>query len=505
MRSIGEIMEIKIPLYNDVWMDNAVENLYRLIADSEEEIDITLDKAQLTIHTNDKDELRNILSPIIQNNRNNLIIKHKDKKTGEIKEIKKDFVLIQEGKKINGIVAFKENIYTDPKKTTGEILDLIEKEGKRTCIVCGKTFPKPYKKLQQATYPFVTKIKSFSGIRTYKDGNFYAFKDYHDNFCPTCYLLGILEWLDNRIIYRTFPGDKSFLFLPYFDNFEDLVEFKEEYEPLLNKSERYSNIKVNINEDETEGTPGKFSTLLCFYEKFLLDIEYENVIGINWAVMEIPFGSVKNIKIRTLNLTDSTLGVMKEFIEENEIRIYTELIKEIYFFIDNPKGAPVDWDLTRKIREKLSESFLISDFRSFARMLLPRKGGKVGYSSETRTNLENLIYIWRLKKMGISKENLGSIKGVGNIIAKVSKNNLSLLYKLDKTRSIDDFWSVLREISRKLIGLDLKKAKVRPTALDELIQLLKDDEEQWEEIRDLLVIYSSMYYAIGSRGGEKNE
>ena len=107
--------------------------------------------------------------------------------------------------------------------------------------------------------------------------------------------------------------------------------------------------------------------------------------------------------------------------------------------------------------------------------------------------------------MGISKEDLGSIKSVGNIIAKVSKNNLSLLYKLDKTRTIEDFWSVLREISRKLIGLDIKKAKVRPMALDELIQLLKDNEKEWEEIRDLLVVYSSMYYAIGSRGGEKNE
>jgi len=498
-------MEIKIPIYNDVWMDNAVENLYYLIEDSGEEIDINLDKRELTVNTKNKDELKSILSSIIQNSRNTLIVKHKNKKTGETKQIKKDFVLIQEGKKIGGIVAFKENIYAEPEKSAGEILDLIEKEGKRSCIVCGKTFFKPYKKLQQATYPFVTKIKSFSGVRTYKDGNFYSFKEYHDNFCPTCYLVGILEWLDTRIIYRTFPGDKSFLFLPSFDNFEDLIEFKGEYEPLLNKSERYSNIRVNINEDKTEGTPGKFSTLLCFYEKFLLDIEYENVIGSDWAVMEVPFGSVKNIKFRILNLTDSILGVMKEFIGENEIRIYTDLIKEIYFFIDNPKGSPVDWDLTRKIREKLSESFLIDDFRGFAKMLLPRKGGKVGYSSETRENLENLIYIWRWKKMGIPKESLSSIKGVGNIIAKVSKNNLSLLYKLDKTRTIEDLWSVLREISRKLVGLDIKKAKVRPTALDELIQLLKDNEKQWTEIRDLLVVYSSMYYAIGSRGGEGNE
>lgn len=395
-----------------------------------------------------------------------------------------------------------------------EILDLIEKDGKKTCVLCGKTFSKPYKKMQQATYPFVTKIKSLSGIRTYKDGTFYAFKEYHDNFCPTCYLIGILEWLDDRIIYRTFrrdktyrtfPRDKTFLFLPLFDNFEDLAEFKEEYEPLLNKSSRYSNIRVNIGEDKTEETPGKFSTLLCFYDKFLLDIEYVNIVGSDWAIIEVPLGSVKNVKLRILNLMDSTLGVMREFILGNESRIYTELIKEIYFFIDNPKGAPVDWDLTSKIQEKLSESFLMDNFRWFARMLLPRKGGRVGYSKETRENLENLIYIWRLKQMGIPKESLNSIKGVGNIIAKVSKNNLSILYKLDKTKRIEDFWSVLREVSRKLVGLDLEKAKVRPTALDELIQLVKEDENQWKEIRDLLVVYSSMYYAIGSRGGKKNE
>lgn len=498
-------MEMEISIYNDVWMDNAVENFYRLIEDSDEGLDITLGKTELTVNNFNKEDFKDILSDIIQDNRNNLIVTNKDKKTGEIKEIKKDFVLIQEGKKIDGIVAFKENIYTESEKSVNEILDLMEKDGKKTCILCGKTFSKPFKKMQQATYPFATKIKSLSGIRTYKDGTFYAFKEYHDSFCPTCYLIGILEWLDDRMIYRTFPGDRTFLFLPYFDNFEDLAEFKGEYEPLLNKSERYSNIRVNIGENKTEGTPGKFSTLLCFYDKFLFDIEDVNIISGDWAIIEVPFGSVKNVKLRVLNLTDSTLGLMKEYIADNEKRIYTDLIKEIYFFIDNPKGAPVDWDLTRKIQEKLSEYLLINDFTHFARMLLPKKGGRVGYSKETRENLENLIYVWRLKEMGIPKESLNSIKSVGNIIAKVSRNNLSILYKLDKTKKIEDFWSVLREVSRKLVGLDLEKAKVRPTALDELIQLIKDDETQWKEIRDLLIVYASMYYAIGSRGGKKNE
>ncbi|OEC88793.1 MULTISPECIES: hypothetical protein [Methanobacterium] len=500
-------MEIKIPLYNDIWMDNAVENLYALLKDFDDEIGMDINKETLMINYESKGELNDLLVNLVESNLFNLIVIEKDRKTGEKKEVKKDFILIQEGKKIDGKVAFKENIYKEPKKATSEILDLIEKDGKKTCVMCGKTFSKPYKKLQQATYPFVTKIKSLGGVRTYKDGEFHAFREYHDNFCPKCYLIGILEWLDTRIIYRTFIKEKkSVIFLPYFDNLKDLIEFKGEYAPLLNKSERYSNIRVNINENKTERTPEKFSTLLCFYEKFLMDIESENVVGKDWAIMEIPLGSVKNIKLRILNLTDSTLSVIKEMSEE-DIRIYGELINQIQFYLNNPKGSSVDFETTNKIREKLSKSILVDDFRNFAKTLVPRKGGNVGFlkenHAESRQNLETLIYVWRLKKMGISKENLGSIKSVGNIIAKVSKNNLSLLYKLDKTRNIGEFWGVLREISRKLIGLDLKKAKVRPMALDELIHILKDNEKQWEEIRDLLVVYSSMYYAIGSRGGEK--
>ena len=36
-------------------------------------------------------------------------------------------------------------------------------------------------------------------------------------------------------------------------------------------------------------------------------------------------------------------------------------------------------------------------------------------------------------------------------------------------------------------------------ALDELIVLLKRNEENWKEIRDLLIVYAAIYYSIGSR------
>jgi len=90
-------------------------------------------------------------------------------------------------------------------------------------------------------------------------------------------------------------------------------------------------------------------------------------------------------------------------------------------------------------------------------------------------------------------------------VAKISENNASLIYKLDKVRNISEFWSVLREISRKLAGLDEEKLrKIRPTALDEVILLTKEIVEKnrdgWKEIRDLLVVYASMYYSLDKLG-----
>ncbi|MCX9012355.1 MAG: hypothetical protein OIN66_14715 [Candidatus Methanoperedens sp.] len=502
-------MEIVIPALNDVWMDNGVETFYRLLKEAQNSsFSVKTDNNSLIITVADFDKFKESVGIAIKNRRSNLIVIDEDKKLGVKKEVKKDYILIQEGTKVGGKVAFKEELYNDKTAadTVKKVFDLIAEKGTNNCIVCGRQFSKPMKKLQQASYPFVTKIKSLSGVRSYKDGIVYSFKEYFDDFCPTCYLTGISEWLDDGIIYRTVPGEKSILFLPRFNNLEELGKFKQSYRPLLNKSSRYCNIRVKEGSEETENPSGSFSTLLCFYEKFFFDVDKKEVIGKSWAMMEVPFGAVKNIKLNVINLAESVLHVIKELSEDN-IRIYKGILTEIFFFYDHPKGAPVDWDLTGEIRENLSKAILKDDFHSFARSLLPGKGGKVGYSKEIRKNLEDLIYIWRLKNMGVPKDKLDTIKSVGNIVAKASRKNPSLLYKLDKTRTIDDFWGVLREISRKLVGFeDSDKKMIKPTALDGIIQLVKEYEDKWKEIRDLLVIYSSMYYSIGGRKeGETNE
>ncbi len=494
-------LTIVMPIYNDPWMDNALENFYRILMGLEScKVKLFPDKVEIKI--GDFPDFINELSKKIVERRAYMIVIEKDKKTGIPKEIKKDYILIQEEKKVGGKVALKEEIYK-PDKVNDIISQIFSvKEGAKRCILCGRSFDKSVKKLQQASYPLVTKIASLSGVRSYKDGQTLSLREYYDNVCPLCYLIGILAWTDNAFVYRTFPGEKSLLFLPRFSNLKKLHEFKQMTldNGILNPNARYSNIRVSKGEEDVENTPGKYSTLLCFYEKFI-ENSADDIMANNWTILHIPFGSVKNIKIDDIDICEGVIGIIREIYVEGRVAnyVYSELIKNIYFFSENKKGT--DWDITYDIREQLSKYFLLDDFKNFTNYMLPRKGGYVFFSSETRSGLEELIYVWRWKKMGVPKEKLEVIKSVGNIVAKVSKNNASLLYKMDKVRNVEEFWSVLREVARKMPVMDEKTlAMTKPTALDDLIYLVKEMNEQnknaWEEIRDLVVIYASMYYSL---------
>jgi len=499
-----KMMKIEIPIYHDVWMDNGVETLYRVLKEAEDNsFNLGINNNSLLITVKDFAKFKETVGVAFKNRRSNLVVKVEDEKLGETKEVKKDYILIQEGTKLKGIVAFKEELYNE--KTAADIVkkifDLIAEEGARTCIICGGHFSKPVKKLQQAAYPFVTKIKSLSGVRSYKDGEGFSFKEYFDDFCPTCYLTGISEWLDDGIIYRTILGEKSTLLLPYFNSLKELSDFKNAYRPLLNKNSRYCNIRVKKGSEETEKPPAPFSTLLCFYEKFFFNVDRKDVMGKSWAMMDVPLGQVKNVKLNFIDLDESVLRVIKETSEE-KISIYKEIIAEIFFFYDNPKGAPVNWDLTEEIRENLSEAILKDDFRSFARNLLPRKGGRVGYSKGIRQNLEDLIYIWRLKNMGLNEEQLKTIKSAGRTIAAASKNHRSLLYKVDKAKDKTALLDALRQVSRRIAGLKVEekekyKGFIYPPAIEDMVSLLEKHESDTkfiEDIKNILVIFSCVEF-----------
>ncbi len=491
---------IEIKAYRDFWLDNAIENFYRILIDIQEnleDLDMKILDNYLIFSFTNFENLKNILIYEIKHRYKNMICLEEDKDTGVSKEVKKDYILLQEGTKKDGLVKLKEKVYDWNKLP--KILDIVfessfeSSKNIKTCIICGKPYRKSFE-LKQSVYPLATKTRSLSGIRTLK-----TLPEYYKNICPLCYFLGVLEWTDDVLVFRTLiDSGKSYLFIPVFENLVKLNKFKENvlYSGILSKTSRYTNLLVKPKSDETEDTLGEYTTLLAFYEKFIKDasITLEETCKV-WAVLHIPLGKVKNVKLETIKISEGILSVIKSLIEKDQMPY--QMLKEIFFKTKTVGGYQTDWDLTNNLREELAKNFLFDNFRGFTKALLPRKGGFVSFTYDARTVFEELIYRWRWEKLGISKENLGIIKSVGNIIAKLSLENPSLLYKLDKTRNLDEFWSVLREISRKMTGLDGEKLKeIKPTSIDELIVLIKENENIWKEIRDLLVVYSSMYLAI---------
>lgn len=493
-------MELKIGRYNDSWMDNALENFYSLLNTFDYNSEIFKDLNEICLEiTCEKEIFKKVLVDIFENYKQYVCVNQIDD-NGVTKEFKKDFIVIQHKRK-GEYINLNPKIFQNPQEEVSKLVDLLE-TGSKKCVFCGSSFKKKYSNLTQGSYPFSTKIKSLNGIRTYKDDKYYAFKEYHDSLCPLCYLIGQLGWLTDKLVYRSFVNiDKSYLFLPMSDKLNILHEFKEDYSFLLNNNERWSNIKVSSTNEKGELTTGKFGTLLCFYSRFYSILD-EEIPDIYWNFVEIPLGKVKNVKSFDFFMDNLVLDIIKRFVDYDE-DIYV-LFNSVLFFVDDSPN----WDLTNEIRENLAESFLKNDFRMFTRNFIPKNGGRLSYSSKNINFLKYfdfLIKLWRLDYMSISEDDLKCIKSVGNIIAKVSITNSSLFYKLDKIKNIADFWSCLREISRKLVNSDMDKSKIRELSLDELIVLLKRNENNWKEIRDLLIIYAAMYYSIGSRSGDNND
>jgi hypothetical protein len=94
----GEGVKIEIPIYNDVWMDNGVETFYQILKEAQNNsFNVNINADSLLVNVTDFDEFKEAVGVAVKNRRSNLIVIAEDKKTGETKQVKKDYVLIQEG------------------------------------------------------------------------------------------------------------------------------------------------------------------------------------------------------------------------------------------------------------------------------------------------------------------------------------------------------------------------------------------------------------------------
>ncbi len=511
-------MEFTIKKFNDVWLDNGLVTFIQIIVDiieddEENEIisDIQIKPDSFFYKINDSEKFIKKLSNKIKGKIKNLIVLDQDKKTLEEKEYKKDFVLIQEKKKLRGKVALKENIFDENKteKIIREIYNNLS-EGNKVCFFCGRKFKKNIKNLQQASYPYVTKIKTLSGVRTGKD---IKLSEYISNYCPHCYLIGILEWLDDSLVYRNIPKEKSIIILPQSNNIIDLVDLKNDYVGILNNEKRWSNIRIDIEKQEVENPPNKFSTFISFYENYLRFIEREKYSN-KWYITEIPNGSVKNPKFFEIEFDKEIYNLLKTLIKNNKNLFFRKFVKEFYPFNNDTKKGIKNDKLEKELHELLCEAIIKNDFKKFANAFLPKKGIYIVISKGAYEVLDNIIKIWRLYKMEEKekKEFLKILKSAGESIANLIGNRIGLFFKLEKSKDSSEFLKILQEITRRLTIDKYKfetnfdkyekmdhdnKSKIyinlyNIDKITEKIYTAKEDKKQFEDIKSILLIYASL-------------
>ena len=498
-----------------MWMENGVENLYRLL-NGLKGCSVGIENNSLNIEISDQEKfLRNLVNRIKQKQDEIIFVTKQDDK-GQIRYVRKDFAsILQHGKASGGRNVLKEKIYSETEKRLNEIFSNIE-EGNKICVICGRKFKKSVDKLKQAVHPFATKIKSLSGVR--------ILKDYYDNICPLCYLVGTLEWLDEGIIYRCFLGGGertySVIFLPFEFNLKKLHESKKEYAKILtNRDSLVSNL-LKIKEKNI-GYEGEFTTILKFFEKFVDKIlgEYkEEEIGLDelfeeverklcksWIMIKVPGqrSMVKNVKYQNLNLDDEILHLLIEM-EKRGNFIYDNIIDKIGIESQGLSPQQKNKILSEK-KELMARYVLKDDFRGFAKVFLPKKN-KIIYYGDLNI-LSELIKLWRLDKMGLETE-MENLKTAGKCLAVALRDHLSILYNMDKARTKEEFIRSLEQACKRLIGMKEKeREKIYPPALESITDLIvKSKGSEWQTIRDVLLIYTSISlskFEYKEKGGEE--
>ncbi|WKZ20112.1 MAG: hypothetical protein QY310_05990 [Candidatus Jettenia sp. CY-1] len=509
------MINLKILPYNDFWMDNATENFYRIvkeIAEAESRVvEAGLSEDNIEIKITDEKKFVSFLKDKIISRRDKYIFFEKeDIKTKLINNVKKDFVIMQYGTKTKGKNVLKEQVYSD-----GDLASLLEEfikdleseKKKKTCVLCNRSFAKSIGNLKQSIYPFSTKIKSLSGIRTELDSehNIQQMKDYFDNVCPVCYVVGALEWSDGGVVYRCYLNSgKSIFLLPSYGDLKKLHQLKSKYISRLPIGESRSNVifkfKKATGEEGSTVPVGNNTLMLGFLEKAIDEclVENENRISFwevrkkygldSWVLVEVPSGTVKNIRQHHLKIKNNALNLIGLMLE-NKFKTYEQIIYRcnMRYMEDNS----IFWEETEVLKEDMARCIINDAYDEFASAMLPRKKAyfDIFLDKEERENFSNkFIYEWRWKKMGLTKEELERLSKASEVIAKVADDHIGDLYKLDKARNLTELLEGLQQISKRTIAVTEKK------------EMEKDQNIQYLSFKSL-EDFSELLHLKGSMGG----
>lgn len=515
-------VNLKIKSFNDFWLDNAIENFYCLVQEiaklNPETCQASISSEEITVEIfNKEDFILSLKDKIISRRDTNIFFEKLESKTQLRNNIKKDFVIMQYGSKVSGRNVLKEQVYADKQiePLLQEVIKDVESDKKnKICGLCNRSYSKKIGNLKQSVYPFSTKIRSLSGVRTdiSSEHNIQQLKDYFDNVCPICYLLGVLEWADEGLIYRCYlASGKSIFLLPDYSSLANLHDLKSRYKPGLSKGESRSNIIFKIFRNDGEAvtaTPvGGNTLMLGFLEKAIDECIVEDEersfwsvkkqYGLDsWVLVEVPSGTVKNIKQRHLKLREKTLILLGNSLENN-FKVYEQFVNKSNMKYSDSNS--IFWEETELLKEALSQSFLEDNFKNFASAMLPRKKAyfDIFLDSEDKKKFFNFIYGWGCKEMGLTPEQLETTEKAAEIIAKVANDHIGDLYKLDKARNLTDLLEGLQQISKRAIAIDDSKYLSFKSLEDftKYLHLYGNSPADFINIKSTLIILSCMKLA----------
>lgn len=510
-------MEINIPYLDDPWFDNATESFYTLMKEQileNEKDDLIFELSDYNLNiAGDMDIFKDVLYRVFGNYYEYVFCDH-EKKNGDKEILLKKHLnfdirvqddlhkfIINKPFKRSSLNAkeMKPEDWTienmvDVDKYIETLSKNLSSKPKHICGFCGREYSSSYDNVLYNTYPPATKAKCFYGGRYYKDDK-ELFSDYNKEICPVCSLLGIMEWFDESIVYRTMD-DKSFIYLPIMDNFIDLHDFK--CNIMLPNGKLYCNlpidterfIKIKSNEVYTNG---EYSTLLYFYIEFLDKcLEYPDL---QFEMYDIPLGNMKSISINRINLNSGNFGLINQLYngiqedgtnnEDIEINVY-----DIFTSMLSLGKNGIDSDKTTFIQENLIKSFLEDDLKSFANLY---KNNIILSSNMYGTSIYDDYYHmlkkWGLKEMKLTEEDLKKIKNVGQTYGKVFPTKKSLFYGLYNIHNKKGLLNSFDKLIKVLVGMEPQKY-ISTSNIVYVTNLLDKDESLTEDIVSHLKIYA---------------
>jgi hypothetical protein len=505
-------------MHNDPWIDNGLELFGHLVEGIQKQhpqvVQVHWEPEALEIIIHDERRFMELLDDALRQQIDNTVFYTAERK-GERLSIMKPFVGFNRQPPAQHPPTFQEAQRRQLLRKVFGASSLQRRGEPKGCPLCSELTGSDSENLTLSVYPFATKIRSLSGIRTQWRGE--GLSGFVTNLpvCPRCYFLGSLVWMDNALLYLCDIGgtDGSAVILlpaPIANNLMRLREVKSSYRP--KHGERRTNVRFKRKpreegqpEEEREVQDGPYSLLLAFLERAMDEIaekneatdlfaEVQRRVSEGWLMLSIPQGQLKNITAHDLILDKPTLRLLAKLVEQGNLP-YAHCLSEIW--VVDEQGRRLQ-DAVPSLHEQMAKAILTDDFDLFARTFIPKPRYLLRFPFVIEDIVEKLITLWRWSNMDL--QTLEVVKKSGKALACIaaSRRQPVLLYALERVRSASDLLEVLKEGVHRLIGLEAEEmCYISLDALEQLTELLHQitDARQFADLKNTLIIFAGINYA----------